>query len=78
MPLPGVGSGSSGPTDLRAEPKTEGLPVILVTALSATEDKVRGLDAGANDFVTKPYERAELMARVRACLRKLPSQAEPS
>jgi putative two-component system response regulator len=54
---------------LRADPETAKLPVILVTALSAVEDKVRGLDAGANDFVTKPYDRAELLARVRACLR---------
>ena len=54
---------------LRTQADTAHLPVILVTALSASEDKVRGLDAGANDFVTKPYDRAELLARVRACLR---------
>jgi len=50
-----------------------------VTALSAVEDKVRGLDAGANDFVTKPYDKAELLARVRACLRlqRDPPSPEP-
>jgi putative two-component system response regulator len=45
------------------------LPIILVTALTAVDDKVRGLDAGATDFVTKPFDPAELQARVRACLR---------
>src|SRR5207253_9643700 len=44
------------------------LPIILVTGLGAVEDKVRGLDAGATDFVTKPFEQAELLARVRSCL----------
>src|SRR5438445_9818594 len=45
------------------------LPIILVTALTAVDDKVRGLDAGATDFVTKPFDPAELQARVRASLR---------
>lgn len=51
---------------LRAEPTTALLPIILVTARGRLEDKVAGLDAGASDFVTKPFEPAELLARVRS------------
>lgn len=54
---------------LRARHEFALLPVILVTAMHAAEDKVRGLDAGATDFVTKPYDRAELLARIRSALR---------
>ncbi|RNF38502.1 response regulator transcription factor [Planococcus salinus] len=45
------------------------LPVILLTAKSDVKDKVAGLDLGANDYVTKPFEIEELLARIRACLR---------
>jgi DNA-binding response OmpR family regulator len=45
------------------------LPVVVLTALGEEEDKVRGLDVGANDYVTKPFSVAELLARVRAALR---------
>lgn len=45
------------------------LPVVVLTALGGEEDKVRGLDVGANDYVTKPFSIAELLARVRAALR---------
>ena len=51
---------------LRAEPMTALLPVILLTARGRLEDKVAGLDAGASDFITKPFEPAELLARVRS------------
>ena len=54
---------------LRSQPATALLPVILVTGLTELHDKVRGLDAGATDFVTKPFQQAELLARVRANLR---------
>lgn len=50
---------------LRGEPVTALLPIILVTARGRLEDKVAGLDAGASDFITKPFEPAELLARVR-------------
>jgi DNA-binding response OmpR family regulator len=51
------------------------LPVILLTARSQLSDKIAGLDAGATDYVTKPFSVEELLARVRAHLR-LPAQAE--
>lgn len=54
---------------LREQPATALLPIILVTARGRTEDKVAGLDAGASDFITKPFEPAELLARVRTNLR---------
>ena len=54
---------------LRQSPSTALLPIILVTARGRLEDKVAGLDAGASDFITKPFEPAELLARVRTNLR---------
>jgi len=45
-------------------------PIIMLTALSGTNDKVAGLDAGADDYLTKPFEFEELLARVRAMLRR--------
>ncbi len=53
------------------------LPVIMLTALGDVADKVAGLDAGANDYVTKPFSLEELLARVRAHLRR-PAQPEPT
>lgn len=47
-----------------------GRPVLMLTALSSTDDKVAGLDAGADDYLTKPFEFEELLARVRALLRR--------
>jgi len=54
---------------LRADTRTVALPIILVTGQTASRDVVAGLDAGADDFVRKPYDEAELMARVRSVLR---------
>src|SRR5919106_135487 len=54
---------------VRRSPTTALLPIILVTARGRLEDKVAGLDAGASDFITKPFEPAELLARVRSNLR---------
>ena len=45
------------------------LPVIMVTALDANEERVKGLEAGADDFLVKPINSAELLARVRSLLR---------
>ncbi|MDO5133745.1 MAG: response regulator transcription factor [Eubacteriales bacterium] len=55
---------------LRARPDTAALPVIMLTARSAEYDRVEGLDAGADDYVTKPFGMMELLARVRALLRR--------
>ncbi|NJD26950.1 MAG: response regulator [Chloroflexi bacterium] len=54
---------------LRADPRTVALPIILVTGRGSSQDVVAGLDAGADDFVRKPYDQAELMARIRSVLR---------
>ena len=50
----------------RAVPRTRGLPVIMLTARSEEADKVSGLDAGADDYLTKPFSANELLARIRA------------
>ena len=54
---------------LKENPATARIPVIFLTAADATEQKVAGLELGAVDYVTKPFEPAELKARVRASLR---------
>lgn len=53
-------------------------PLLMLTALSTTKDKVHGLDAGADDYLTKPYSFDELMARVRALLRRSGQQVASS
>ena len=54
---------------LRANPATALLPVVLVTALDGKEDRIRGIEAGADDFLTKPINKHELLARVKSLLR---------
>src|SRR5690349_20575943 len=53
---------------MKAHPDSRLIPVILVTALSAVEDRIAGIDAGADDFLTKPVDGAELLSRVRSLL----------
>jgi len=54
---------------LRGDPKTMGLPVIMLTARGEEVDKVLGLELGANDYMTKPFSMRELLARIKAHLR---------
>jgi len=54
---------------LKQDEKYKGIPVILLTAKASQEDKVKGLDAGADDYVVKPFEAFELLARVRSMVR---------
>ena len=55
---------------IRAKPETRGLPVIMLSARGEELDRVRGLETGADDYVAKPYSIVELLARVRAQLRR--------
>ena len=57
---------------------TKTLPVLMLTARGKTEDKVKGLRLGADDYLTKPFEFAELLARIDAILRRRPSQSHPT
>ena len=55
---------------LRQDPRTEALPVLMLTARNDVADKVRGLENGADDYLTKPFSPLELVARVRSILRR--------
>jgi two-component system phosphate regulon response regulator PhoB len=59
----------------RGEPRTRELPVIMLTARADETDKIAGLDAGADDYLTKPFSTNELMARIRAVLRRKAPEA---
>ena len=54
---------------LKSNPDTRFIPVVLLTALNSVEDKVAGIDAGADDFISKPFQRPELLARVKSLVR---------
>ena len=54
---------------IRANPETAALPVVMITALDPTQERIKGLEAGADDFLTKPINQAELLVRVRTLLR---------
>ena len=56
--------------ELRGDPKTASLPIIMLTAKSEESDKIVGLELGADDYVTKPFSPKELVARVKALLRR--------
>jgi len=54
------------------------VPILMLTARTATESRVEGLDAGADDYLTKPFERQELLARIRALMRRRPPRGSAS
>lgn len=67
--LPGA-SGITLAKQLRADERTRQVPVIMLTAKGAENDKIEGLEAGADDYITKPFSPKELMARIKAVLRR--------
>ena len=67
--LPGL-SGIELCRRLRAKPETKALPILMLTARGEEADRVRGLSTGADDYVVKPFSVTELMARVKALLRR--------
>jgi len=71
--LPGI----DGWELLRRLRKTKKTPVLMLTARDAVRDRVRGLDTGADDYLVKPFELEELLARLRALIRRSASQAQP-
>jgi signal transduction histidine kinase len=56
-------------TQVKGDPRTRNIPVIMMTSMNRTEERVRSLDAGADDFLPKPFEGVELLARLRSMLR---------
>jgi len=67
--LPGV-SGVEYARRLRQQKLTQNIPVIMLTARTEEEDKIKGLDSGADDYITKPFSTRELLSRIRAQLRR--------
>ena len=61
---------------VRRKPETSNLPIIILTAKEEEEDRVRGLDCGADDYITKPFSPAELIARIKALLRRSSSSQD--
>lgn len=75
--LPGV-SGVEWARRLRKDDRYHDIPIILLTARGEEEDKVRGLESGADDYLTKPFSPRELVARIKAVLRRSGRGAESS
>ena len=62
---------------IRSRPSTRNLPIIMLTAKAEESDRIRGLDTGADDYLTKPFSISELTARIRAVMRRIrPALAE--
>ena len=72
--LPGR-SGHALARQWRTEPRTRALPIIMLTARAEESDMISGLDAGADDYLTKPFSANELLARIRALLRRRAPEA---
>ncbi len=75
--MPGI-SGVELLKELRADPETETLPVILLSALSTVEDKISGLKAGADEYLTKPIDPREFIVRVASLLARTERLRESS
>ena len=75
--LPGM-SGMELCRRLRREPLTEKTPIIILTAKAAETDKISGLDIGADDYIVKPFSVKEVVARVRAVLRRAEKEVSPT
>jgi two-component system phosphate regulon response regulator PhoB len=67
--LPGM-NGVDYARRVRSSPETRDIPIIMLTARGEEADKIRGLDTGADDYITKPFSTRELLARIRALLRR--------
>ncbi len=72
--LPGM-SGISLSRQLRADERSRDLPIIMLTARGTEADKIEGLESGADDYITKPFSPRELLARIKAVLRRRAPQA---
>lgn len=72
--LPGV-SGVEYTRELKQDPVTRDIPIIMLTARGEEDDKVRGLECGAEDYVTKPFSPKELAARIKVILRRVAPHA---
>src|SRR5512142_2430711 len=72
--LPDV-PGETVASELRATPGSAATPILMLTAKSAEEDRIRGLELGADDYVTKPFSPRELVLRVQAILRRSAGEA---
>ncbi len=68
--LPGAASGLQLAQQWRKQPRTAQVPIVMLTARGDEPDKIAGLDAGADDYITKPFSIQELLARMRAVLRR--------
>ena len=75
--LPGL-SGIELAKRLRRNKKSSAIPIILVTAKAEEADKLKGFNAGIDDYVTKPFSTNELLARIRAVLRRAKISKDPS
>jgi len=73
--LPGI-SGVAFARRLKRDPRTSTIPIIMLTARGEENDKVKGLDSGADDYLTKPFSTRELLARVRAVMRRAQASGE--
>ena len=67
--LPGT-DGNTFAKKLRSDDRTKSIPLIMITARSSEEDKIQGLESGADDYITKPFSIKELNARIQALLRR--------